>query len=390
MKRIGFLMFVLLTCLISGCGNGTTTNVAAPQITTFDAPGAGTGAGQGTLPEQNNQSGMIVGIYIDANGVAHGFVRDVEGNSATFDAPGAGTVSGEGTSALGINDAGTVVGNYGDNLGTDHGFLRTSDGTITTFDAPGAGGPCGTGCHQGTRPAAINLAGEISGYIIDASGGGHGFLRAPDGTYTFFDPSGSVFTDADTVGIDPAGAITGPYFDANGALHGYVRDPDGTLTNFDAPGAGTGPAQGTIPNTIGPTGTIPGTIIDASGVFHGFLRAPDGTFTMFDVLGAGSSHTTQPPSSSRPRPFFRIPGQGTQAVATNQAGITEGNFIDASFVAHGFIRTPDGTITTFDPPGAGTGAGQGTIGPSSINVSGAVTGFYVDASGVYHGFVRTP
>jgi len=253
MKRIGFLMFVLLTCLISGCGNGTTTNVAAPQITTFDAPGAGTSAGQGTLPEQNNQSGMIAGISNDANGVAHGFVRDAQGRFTTFDAPGAGTVSGEGTYAFGINDAGTVVGLYGDNLGTDHGFLRTSDGTITTFDAPGAGGPCGTGCHQGTRPAAINLAGEISGYIIDASGGGHGFLLAPDGTYTFFDPSGSVFTDADTVGIDPAGTITGPYFDANGALHGYVRDPDGTLTNFDAPGAGTGPAQGTIPNTIGPT-----------------------------------------------------------------------------------------------------------------------------------------
>jgi len=125
-------------------------------------------------------------------------------------------------------------------------------------------------------------------------------------------------------------------------------------------------------------------------VNHGFLRAPDGTFTMFDVPGTGSSHTTQPPSSSRPRPVFRISGQGTQAVATNQEGITEGNFIDASFVAHGFIGTPDGTITTFDPPGAGTGAGQGTIGPSSINVSGAVTGFYVDASGVYHGFVRTP
>ena len=33
----------------------------------------------------------------------------------------------------------------------------------------------------------------------------------------------------------------------------------------------------------------------------------------------------------------------------------------ASGVEHAYVRAPDGTITTFDAPGAGTGPGQGTI-----------------------------
>jgi hypothetical protein len=38
-------------------------------------------------------------------------------------------------------------------------------------------------------------------------------------------------------------------------------------------------------------------------------------------------------------------------------------------VAHGFVRAPNGVITTFDAPGAGTGAGQGTF-PGQNDPSG--------------------
>ena len=50
------------------------------------------------------------------------------------------------------------------------------------------------------------------------------------------------------------------------------------------------------------------------------------------------------------------------------------------------MRTPDGTITTFDAPGAGTGLFQGTI-PSGINPARAIVGYYLDASYVFHGFL---
>ena len=59
--------------------------------------------------------------------------------------------------------------------------------------------------------------------------------------------------------------------------------------------------------------------------------------------------------------------------------------MDVNFLAHGFVRTADGKIKTFEAPGAG----QGTVG-LSVNAAGDITGFYVDASAVFHGFVRTP
>jgi hypothetical protein len=45
-------------------------------ITTFDAPGAGTGPGQGTFSIGNNPSGAITGYYVDGSNVNHGFLRN--------------------------------------------------------------------------------------------------------------------------------------------------------------------------------------------------------------------------------------------------------------------------------------------------------------------------
>ena len=55
------------------------------------------------------------------------------------------------------------------------------------------------------------------------------------------------------------------------------------------------------------------------------------------------------------------PGQGTRAGNINPSKAIAGRYIDASDVSHGFLRAADGTITTFDAPGAGTGPGQGTM-----------------------------
>jgi hypothetical protein len=55
---------------ILGCGL-----MHAQSITTFEAPGAGTTAGQGTLAEGITASGQAFGYYVDGSGVAHGFLR---------------------------------------------------------------------------------------------------------------------------------------------------------------------------------------------------------------------------------------------------------------------------------------------------------------------------
>jgi hypothetical protein len=54
-------------------------------------------------------------------------------------------------------------------------------GTFTTFDPSGS---------VNTQPTGINLVGVVTGYYQDVSGINHGFLRARDGTITAFDPPG--------------------------------------------------------------------------------------------------------------------------------------------------------------------------------------------------------
>ena len=137
-------------------------------ITTYDGPGAGTGFDQGTFPaiqDGINSAGAITGSIWDASDVFHGFVRAHDGAITAFDAPGAGTGAFQGTLPGGINDAGTIDGSYSDASDVNHGFVRAPDGTITTFDVPGAG----TGAFQGTIPANINNAGAIDGSYVDTA-----------------------------------------------------------------------------------------------------------------------------------------------------------------------------------------------------------------------------
>jgi hypothetical protein len=234
-----------------------------PTITTFDAPGAGTGAGQGTLPFAINPAGLITGYYLDTGDVFHGFLRIRNGAITTFDAPGAGTGPGQGTRAFSINPGGAISGRYIDAGAVRHGFLRTTDGAITTFDVPGAG----TGPGQGTLGDNINPSETIAGRYIDASDVVHGFLRAPDGTITTFDApnagtgpgQGTIVFAVDC--LNPAGAISATSLDASNVYHGVLRAPDSTITTFDAPGTGTGPFQGTLTFGINQAGTIEGAYV---------------------------------------------------------------------------------------------------------------------------------
>jgi hypothetical protein len=80
---------------------------------------------------------------------------------------------------------------------------------------------------------------------------------------------------------------------------------------------------------------------------------------------------------------FDVPtASSTDAVAINGKGVIVGTFSDSASVTHGFIRSADGTITTFDPAGStGTTA-------TGINADGEVTGGYLDSTGHPHSFLR--
>jgi hypothetical protein len=145
-----------------------------------------------------------------------------------------------------------------------------------------------------------------------------------------------------------------------------ASDHEATFITFDAPGA----VFGTSPASINPEGAISGIYFDGNFNGHGFLRARDGTITTFEAPDA-------------------LPGgcctAGTVPQSINPAGAIAGFYYDASGEQHGFVRAPDGAITTFDVPGS-TGTGF----PISINPAGEIAGNYSDANFVGHGFLRIP
>jgi hypothetical protein len=326
-----YLRLRIALCLVlCTLGLGLSVNAGGTNMTIimFDAPGAGTAANQGTFPSGINPSGAITGFTRDVNSARHGFLRAPDGTFTIFDDPGAGTCStscgtigpGQGTRAYAINPAGTITGFYSDNSARCHSYVRAANGTFTQIDAPDAGpGPFPQGTFPSEfTPAGINPVGAITGFYVDASSVQHGFVRAPGGAITEFDPTGSIFTNPNA--IDELGGITGFYVDASGVGHGFLRAPNGTITSFDAPGAGTGGGQGTFGVSLIPNGEIEGVYVDANGVLHGFLLDQKGSFSVFDVPGMGTGA-----------------GQGTIPLDNNNPGTITGEYIDGGNVVHGFV-----------------------------------------------------
>ena len=149
--------------------------VSAQTITTFDAPGAGTGAFQGTFGGGLTPNGTIMGNYFDADNLSHGFLRDRNGAFTTFNAPGTGNVPGpfQGTYPFAINTKGAITGWYVDATNVNHGFVRDKHGAIVEFDLPGAGTGAGQVC-------SIAPNGAVTGFFFDPNNVVHG-LRARSG-----------------------------------------------------------------------------------------------------------------------------------------------------------------------------------------------------------------
>jgi len=347
-------------------------------VISFDVPASN---GFGTLPVGINVEGAIAGSYFsDAGYVSHGFVRTPDGHFTTFDAPGAGTAANNssGTFSMGINLLGTVAGYYNDANLVSHGFLRSADGKFTIFDAPGA--DINPADQAGTLVSGINGVGAVSGYYADSQFVVHGFLRTPDGKFTSFDPPGSTLT----VPVGPLnleGAIVGYYLDSSSLFHGFVRWPNGKIDTFVGPGScTTGTSTGCYGSgayNINIFGTSVGAFMDNSGNF-----VARGFLRSAD----GTITTYEPPEAGTG------PSQGliwNQVTGLNDSGALTMAYLAGNNVYHGFVRSPEGQYTSFDAPGADLTPGDynGTI-PVSINQSGAITGYYVDSSYVAHGFLR--
>jgi hypothetical protein len=317
-------------------------------ITVFDAPGAGQRQRQGTFATDINNEGTVVGYYIDEKLVHHGFVRDPNGTLTTLDAPGAGEGlrppvmahpelrSGQGTVASRVNDRGTIIGYFIDAKNVEHGFQRDKHGSFIPFDVPGSGG---------TVPESINDSDEVAGTYDDPpivvdnsrvhsyrSGAEHGFLRDADGTITVCDlplagnapwegahPQ-TVSNDGAVVGwygsnrdvfirdehgayatfsvpefhIHPSGAtgeeeITACYLGAQGATRVPARDAHGAPTAFNPASLGPGRFQGVICAAVTAWGAVVGYYPDDDCKFRGFVRQSQGALTKFDAPCEGNA-----------------------------------------------------------------------------------------------------
>ena len=127
-------------------------------VTTFAVPDA-----KATFACQLNASNEIIGYYIDANEINHGYTRDSAGN-LTFPIYVPGST---GTMLLGNNDSNWGVGSYTDASGVTHGLYFITPDNILTFDYPGA---------TSTSLTGINRLGIVCGYYYDAEGIAHGLV----------------------------------------------------------------------------------------------------------------------------------------------------------------------------------------------------------------------
>jgi len=324
---------------------------AVGTFKTFDVPGAV----NGTSPTSINNGGAITGYYGDTIGSGfHGFIRAADGTFVTFDVSGAVN----GTFPSGINNGGAITGFYGDSIGSGfHGFVRAANGTFVTFDAPD-GGP--------VFSSVINAKGEVAGDYLDVNFVDRTFLREPNGALTTIDPPAAIgsFPSA----ITPNGEILGVYFDADSHRNGFLRDRSGTFTTINGPGGLNGQSAGLLffgaNLSINPRGEIAGTYFEpiAGNPFRGnyrvFLLSKAGQYKAFD----GANY---PPCC-----IFSSPS------GINPAGTVTGTLNDGHSVYRGFLRTTDGTVSTFDAPGAGTGHFQGTV-TIGITPGGTIVGAYV-------------
>jgi uncharacterized membrane protein len=185
-------------------------------FTTIAPPGA-----IQSVVEGINDSGAMVGSYIDASGHLRSFL-DQSGILTTINVPGA--VPGS-TEATGINDKGQIVGIYQVATGSMPfvGFVDVG-GIFTTLTPP-------PGASFAAFPGLLSLGINDSGQIVGSMSGlipslmppaSSGFVYS-GGVFTpVFDPNATSFGDTSASGINDNGQIVGLFEigNSNGTLVG--------------------------------------------------------------------------------------------------------------------------------------------------------------------------
>ena len=204
------------------------------KFTTINVPGA-----LRNVPDDINNAGVTVGLYVDSSDVQHGYILKGK-NLTTLDDP-----NGTNTAANGINFNGAVmvVGSYTNSSRNSVGFLY-KDGKFT--DIPGPTGATSSYAN------GINDQGWIVGDYEDSRGNYHGFLLQGD-TYTTLDRPGA--TGSFATGINNKGNIVLGWWSSIGVYYkgAITKDLGKTYHRLKVPHTGT---LGSIPSDINNEGDI--------------------------------------------------------------------------------------------------------------------------------------
>ena len=301
-----------------------------------------------TFADFVNAEGVIVGSYIDADGVYQAYVRTPDERFALLPLPK--TLNIKYLFMHGINDAGVFV------IRLDWG--RGSRTMAGPFDAmqqlefPGA---------VSTQGYNINQDGSVAGYYNTADGRRYGFIARPiSDERPVVAPAVTTYTyeSIDVVGVDNLAVTASSDFED---YAGYTRSPDsekivaftlidGVFTTYNFPGA-----QETRFYALGNNGQAAGHYKDSDGNYHGVILE-NGELRQYDYPDAVQT-------------FLYGYSDATGALT--------GDFIDAAGVQRGFsgdliIDIPGATATHTD----------------FVNAEGSIVGSYVDAEGTYHAYVR--
>lgn len=302
-----------VTIIATSLANPTAVGSAGVTVTTLDNnfltinyPNA-----MLTYPSGVNNSGQVIGSFLDQTGTYHGFLY-ASGNFSAIDYPGAIN-----TYAAGINDSGQIVGEFRDQASITHGFLDDG-GIFSPVDVP---------CALGTAAHGISDSGQITGWYQDqainkvqacikqpADLAVHGFVFVGAVFTSIDDPSALQTPDQGTVAnsVNDSGQIVGWFTNPADGVHGFLYS-GGSFSSFDYPGS-----PSTNPSGIRDSGKIVGDYVNPGARGEGFIYS-NGIFMSFDYPSA----------------------LATGPNGINDSGQIVGIYYDQAQVQHGFISIPN-------------------------------------------------
>jgi probable HAF family extracellular repeat protein len=289
--------------LCAASASAASASAASYKITTFAVPKA-----KQTNPVAINNSGTVVGYWVDSQYGVHGFVYSKD-KVESLDPPGATA-----TYLTGIATDGTIVGSFQDAKGS-HGLIYAG-GKFKVVDKAGSlytafnnindkGVIVGTGTNakeeveaftyangkftvivnngKAPTPVAINAGGEVAGYYEPPKETEHAFRYAHGKATTLPDPGDVFYTQS--FAINKAGTEVGQAAKTDKTQYGFIYSEAGKMTIAGPPGSTDSFFIG-----INDSGTIVGATYNSKKIASGFVLA-GGKYTTLNVTGKGVEET---------------------------------------------------------------------------------------------------